>query len=163
MVRPFCIPASFSGHTDSEVNHLLNNTDLLNHIRQTTEMGRDGIDMVMEYAEYKPFRDALQDQKAEYSRLHRAADTMLRIRGGEPQELSAIAKLSSELSSSMKTMRDHSTSKIAEMMIQGNTRGMTKSLQCLDQYSGEDKEVKALAEKLLRTEEANIEQMKPFL
>ena len=163
MVRPFCIPASFSGHTDSEVNHLLNNTDLLNHIRQTTEMGRDGIDMVMEYAEYKPFRDALQDQKAEYSRLYRAADTMLRIRGGEPQELSAIAKLSSELSSSMKTMRDHSTSKIAEMMIQGNTRGMTKSLQCLDQYSGDDKEVKALAEKLLRTEEANIEQMKPFL
>ena len=163
MVRPFCIPASFSGHTDSEVNHMLSNTDLLNHIRQTTEMGRDGIDMVMEYAEYKPFRDALQDQKAEYSRLYRAADTMLRIRGGEPQELSAIAKLSSELSSSMKTMRDHSTSKIAEMMIQGNTRGMTKSLQCLDQYSGEDKEVKALAEQLLRTEEANIEQMKPFL
>lgn len=163
MVRPFCISASFSGHTDSEVNHMLNNTDLLNHIRQTTEMGRDGIDMVMEYAEYKPFRDALQDQKAEYSRLYRAADTMLRLRGGEPQELSAIAKLSSELSSSMKTMRDHSTSKIAEMMIQGNTRGMTKSLQCLDQYSGEDKEVKALAEKLLRTEEANIEQMKPFL
>ena len=163
MVRPFCIPASFSGHTDSEVNHVLNNPDLLNHLRQTTEMGRDGIDMVMEYAEYKPFRDALQDQKAEYSRLYRAADTMLRIRGGEPQELSAIAKLSSELSSSMKTMRDHSTSKIAEMMIQGNTRGMTKSLQCLDQYSGEDKEVKALAEKLLRTEEANIEQMKPFL
>ena len=163
MVRPFCIPASFSGHTDSEVNHLLNNTDLLNHIRQTTEMGRDGIDMVMEYAEYKPFRDALQDQKAEYSKLYRAADTMLRVRGGEPQELSAIARLSSELSSSMKTMRDHSTSKIAEMMIQGNTRGMTKSLQCLDQYSGEDKEVKALAEKLLRTEEANIEQMKPFL
>ena len=142
---------------------MLNNTDLLNHIRQTTEMGRDGIDMVMEYDEYKPFRDALQDQKAEYSKLYRAADTMLRVRGGEPQELSAIARLSSELSSSMKTMRDHSTSKIAEMMIQGNTRGMTKSLQCLDQYSGEDKEVKALAEKLLRTEEANIEQMKPFL
>lgn len=142
---------------------MLSNTDLLNHIRQTTEMGRDGIDMVMEYAEYKPFRDALQDQKAEYSKLYRAADTMLRVRGGEPQELSVIARLSSELSSSMKTMRDHSTSKIAEMMIQGNTRGMTKSLQCLDQYSGEDKEVKALAEKLLRTEEANIEQMKPFL
>lgn len=142
---------------------MLNNTDLLNHIRQTTEMGRDGIDMVMEYAEYKPFRDALQDQKTEYSKLYRAADTMLRVRGEEPQELSTIAKLSSELSSSMKTMRDHSTSKIAEMMIQGNTRGMTKSLQCLDQYDGQDKEVKALAEKLLRTEEANIEQMKPFL
>lgn len=163
MMRPFCIPFSSSGHTDCEVNDMLNNTDLLNHIRQTTEMGRDGIDMVMEYAEYKPFRDALQDQKTEYSKLYRTADTMLRVRGEEPQELSAIAKLSSELSSSMKTMRDHSTSKIAEMMIQGNTRGMTKSLQCLDQYDGQDKEVKALAEKLLRTEEANIEQMKPFL
>ena len=89
---------------------MLNNTDLLNHIRQTTELGRDGSDMVMEYAEYKPFRDALQDQKAESSNLYRAADTMLRVRGGAPQDLSAIARLSSELSSSMKAVRDHSTS-----------------------------------------------------
>ena len=57
---------------------MLNDTDLLNHIRQTTEMGRDGIDMVMAYADYKPFRDALLDQKAEYSKLFRSADTMLR-------------------------------------------------------------------------------------
>lgn len=142
---------------------MLKDTDLLNHIRQTTEMGQDGIDMVMEYADYKPFREALQDQKTEYGKIYRAADTMLRSRGEEPKEISMMAKLSSELSSSMKTMHDHSTSKIAELMIQGNTRGMTKSLQCLDQYNGSDHEVKALAEKLLRTEEANIEQMKPFL
>ena len=142
---------------------MLNDTDLLNHIRQTTEMGRDGIDMVMAYADYKPFRDALLDQKAEYSKLFRSADTMLRTRGEKPKELGMMAKLSSEISSSAKTMRDHSTSKIAEMMIQGNTRGMTKSLQCLDDYDGRDREVKALAEKLLHTEEANIEQMKPFL
>jgi hypothetical protein len=142
---------------------MLKDTDLLNHIRQTTEMGQEGIDMVMEYADYKPLRSALQDQKTEYGKIYRAADTMLRSRGEEPKEVSRIAKLSSEFSSSLKTMYNHSTSKIAEMMIQGNTRGMTKSLQCLDQYDNGDHEVQALAEKLLRTEEANIEQMKPFL
>ena len=53
--------------------------------------------------------------------------------------------------------------KIAEMMIQGNTMGMTKSLKHLHDYHGKDERVRDLANKLLKTEEANIQQMKKFL
>lgn len=63
----------------------------------------------------------------------------------------------------MKLMADPSASKIAEMMIQGNTMGMTQSLRNLNDYPGKDERVRDLASKLLRTEEANIEQMKKFL
>lgn len=49
------------------------------------------------------------------------------------------------------------------MMIQGNTMGMTQSLRNLNDYPGKDERVRDLASKLLRTEEANIEQMKKFL
>ncbi|MGN1013942.1 MAG: DUF2383 domain-containing protein [Butyricicoccus sp.] len=142
---------------------MLKDTDLLNHIHQTTEMGQRGIDMVMDYAENPSLRDALQQQKAEYASMYRSADTMLRSRNVQPEKINTFAKLSSEISSSMKTMSDHSQSKIAEMMIQGNTKGMTKSIQCLNTYAGTDKEITSLAEKLLKTEEANIEQMKAFL
>lgn len=142
---------------------MLKETDLLNHICQTTEMGSLGIDMIMDYAENERLRDALRQQKLEYSTIYRSAVDMLRERGEEPKEVNPIARISSELSISAKTLRDHSVSKIAEMMILGNTRGVTKSMQCLDDYSGKDKEVTSLAQKLLKTEEANIEQMKGFL
>ena len=142
---------------------MLNDTDLLNHIHQTTEMGQRGIDMVMDYVESASLRDALQQQRTEYGSIYRTADTMLRSRNVQPEKLNAFAKLSTEISSSMQTMADHSESKIAEMMIQGNTKGMTKSIQCLNDYSGTSTEVKSLAQKLLKTEEANIKQMKAFL
>ncbi len=142
---------------------MLNETDLLQHICQTTEMGQLGIDMVLDFTDSACLRDALRQQKSEYAELHRAADSFLRERGEHPKSLNAFARLSSEISSSIKAMRNHSQSSIAEMMIQGNTKGMTKSLQCLDDYVGEQTPVTELAHKLLKTEEANIEQMKSFL
>ncbi|MGM9630681.1 hypothetical protein [Butyricicoccus sp.] len=135
---------------------------LLNHIRQTTEMGVDGIDSIMEYAD-GPFRQALEQQRTEYRRLHNSADTLLRRHNGVPEDLSSFAKWSSELSAGLKTMMDSSQSNLARMMIEGSTMGVTKSLQTMKTCEVHDKEVSSLAEKLLVTEQANIDQMKTFL
>ena len=62
-----------------------------------------------------------------------------------------------------KTLADSSDSKIAEMTIKGNNMGITKGLKHLHDYEGNDRQVRSLAEKLLSTEQANVEQMKPFL
>lgn len=135
---------------------------LLNHIRQTTEMGVDGIDSVMEYTDGS-FRQALEQQRTEYHQIHDRADELLRKHHGEPEDLGMFAKWSGELSSSLKTMMDSSMSNIAQMMIQGNTMGVTKSLQTLKDYHGNDHSVTQLAHKLLDTEQSNIDQMKRFL
>ncbi len=135
---------------------------LLNHIRQTTEMGVDGIDSVIEYAEGS-FRQALEQQRTEYRKLHRSADTLLHRLGGVPEDLSSFAKWSSELSAGLKTMMDSSQSNLARMMIEGNTMGVTKSLQTMKSCDVHDKDVSNLAQKLLATEQANIDQMKTFL
>ena len=63
----------------------------------------------------------------------------------------------------LRTLPSFLTSKIAEMMIQGNTMGLTKGLRNLHSYHGKDVRVRELAHKLLATEEANIVQMKPYL
>ena len=127
---------------------MLTEAELLQYIYQTTEMGRDGIQSVLPHAEDETFHQALEQ---------------LQERGQEPKGLNPMVKASSEMMSAMKTMADHSTSKIAEMMIQGNTMGMTKSLKHLHDYHGKDERVRDLANKLLKTEEANIQQMKKFL
>lgn len=135
---------------------------LLNHIRQTTEMGVDGIDSVIQYAD-GTFRQALEQQRTEYHHIHNSADELLRKHGGRPEDVSAFAKWSSELSSGVKTMMDSSESNIADMMIRGNTMGVTKGMQTMRECNVSDTAVTSLANKLIATEQANINQMKKFL
>lgn len=135
---------------------------LLNHIRQTTEMGVNGIDSVIQYAD-GTFRQALEQQRTEYNKIHSSADRLLRKHGGRPEDVSAFAKWSSELSSGVKTMMDSSQSNIADMMIRGNTMGVTKGMQTMRECNVSDTAVTSLANKLIATEQANINQMKKFL
>lgn len=135
---------------------------LLNHIRQTTEMGVNGIDSVIQYAD-GTFRQALEQQRTEYNKIHSSADQLLRKHGGRSEDVSAFAKWSSELSSGVKTMMDSSQSNIADMMIRGNTMGVTKGMQTMRECNVSDTAVTSLANKLIATEQANINQMKKFL
>ena len=69
----------------------------------------------------------------------------------------------SETMSQMKLMGGNKDSKIAAMMIQGNTRGMITGLKNAHQHYEKDEKVTALCDKLLSFETANIKQMQPFL
>ena len=142
---------------------MLSETQLLNHIYQTAEMGCDGIRSVLPYANEPGLTEALNRQYAEYQKLQNSAGAMLCQRGREPKGIGAMAKMGSEAMSAMKTMMDHSATKIAEMMIQGSTMGVTKSLRTIRDCDLHDERVKDLADKLLKTEDANIKEMKKFL
>ena len=142
---------------------MMNDVDLLSHVYQTAEMGQEGIRSVLKYSTNPGLNSALLRQEEEYRKLQRSAGTMLRDRGVEPEGVGTMAKLSSEMMSTMKTMMDPSATKIAEMMIQGSTMGVTKSLRTIRDCETADKPVRELAEKLLKTEQANIEEMKGFL
>ena len=142
---------------------MLNETEMLDYVYQATDMGRDGVASVLKYTRQEDFRQALKQQQAEYDKLWAASSKMLRERGERPKGVSPVAKLSAQMMTSIKAIADPSTSKLAEMMIQGSTMGMTKSLKHLHDYNGRDERVQDLADKLLKTEQANIEQMQKFL
>lgn len=142
---------------------MMKDGELLDYVHKATEMGRYGILTVKDHAGTGSLRSALEQQLTEYEKLSASAADMLRARGKRPKGLGGMAKLSSRLSAGMQTMLDPSPEKVAEMMVQGNTMGMTKSLRHLHDYHGEDGGARNLADRLLRTEEANIEQMKKFL
>ena len=142
---------------------MIPDTELLNYIRQTTMMGRRGIDDVMKYAQCKPLTDALRQQRAEYGELCDAATKMLVQRGGQPESLPLGAKMGAAMSRARNVFSPPSASHIAELMISGNTKGVIKSIQHHRQYLGRDERVTDLSKKLLETEQSNIEQMKGFL
>lgn len=141
---------------------MIDSNEMLRYIYETSDMGCYGIQSILDTAGEGPFHDALQEQLTEYARLREEADGRLRRRGITPEGVGAMAKLSSRMMSGLKTLTDRSPSHIAEMMIEGNTMGMTKSIQHLHDYKEKD-DVRALANQLLKTEENNIRQMKQFL
>ena len=58
--------------------------------------------------------------------------------------------------------KNHST-RIADMVIQGNTQGMVKTLRDVHRFPCRDPEIRALGQQLLSCELAHIRQMQPFL
>lgn len=142
---------------------MLKDIALLQSIKKGAQMGSQGIEEIMPHTQKEPFRKALETQKEEYKEIEQEAERLLTKRKTEPEDLSSMAKMSSKTMTFMKTFQDDSEEHLAEMMYQGSAMGVTKIIRNLREYGGCDSEVRALAQRLLKTEENNMEQMKKFL
>ena len=144
---------------------MINDMTMLNFIRQNTQMGRQGIMDVLPKVENEnsSFTGALNQQMREYESIYAEADKMLGELGGQRENISAMSKISSQMMTTMKTMTDSSVSHIADMMIQGSSMGVTKIIQHQKDYDQSNPRISALADKLLRTEQKKIEELKKFL
>ena len=142
---------------------MLNDIELLQSVRKTARMGCEGIDDILPITGNETFRKTLETQREEYHKICDEADRMLVLKKAEPEDLTAMAKMGSKTMTMMKTMKDDSEEHLAEMMYQGSAMGVTKIIRNLREYTGNDSSVRALAERLLKTEENNMDQMKKFL
>jgi hypothetical protein len=142
---------------------MMHDTELLQYIYKTADMGCEGIQSVVGRVQNAPLKKRLEDQNKEYQKILSQAQAMLEERNEVPQGVGAMAKMSAGIMATGKMLADGADSKIAEMAIEGNQTGINKTIKHLNDYNGKDKAVRALAEKLLAIEEANAEQMKPFL
>lgn len=139
------------------------NTELLNYIYQNSQMGVETIAQLIEIVEEHDFKEHLRSQLSEYTSLNKAAMQRLEQSGHEEKGIGNMAKASAYLSISMKTLMDKSPCHISEMLIQGSTMGIIDATKNIRKYKDADKEILRLAEKLLKTEQNNIEQLKQFL
>lgn len=140
---------------------MIDNNEMLNLIRQNIQMGMDGIKLVIDDTDSEAFKSELKREMDEYGDIYTEADDLLESLGGEKQDVNAAVKIAAHLSGKMKSMSG-SVSKVAESMIQGSTMGVTKLLQHLNDFMGDDR-IKQLAKKLVETEENNIETLKQYL
>ncbi len=140
------------------------NTELLQYVHKNAEMGRGTIPKVLEMVDEPPLRQALRRQMTEYSEIAVEAENAIRRRGGAPQSPGALSEAVSGLALRARTLGDQSPSRIAEMMIRGSTMGtvqMTRRIHGLKDRG--DREAVELANRLLKTEENNIQELKSFL
>lgn len=142
---------------------LKDSKEILSSVLKTTQMGQIGIRIALE-AEMKPeLRQAMEAQLQEYDAIETQAHSIAAERNWVLPELNPSIRFMTDRMTKMKLSYGEVNSKIAEMMIRGNTSGVIKGLKNLHQMEQQDDSVSALSLKLLDTESANVDQMKQFL
>jgi hypothetical protein len=139
------------------------NKDILSSVLKTAQMGQTGIRAVEKYAEDPELRQALDSQLREYNSIEQAAYGIAAHRGWVLPELGIGAKAMSHMMSRMQLMGKDPDSKIAALMVNGNTRGVIKGLKNDHRYENRDGRIEALSRRLLDKEYENIKQMEQFL
>lgn len=140
-----------------------NSKEILSSVVKTAQMGQTGIRSVLDTSMRPSLRKALESQLREYDSIETEAHIIASQRGWELKELDPGVRMMTDMMTRMKLHGRNTDSKIADMMIQGNTRGMVKGLKNLHQFPSSDSQVQMVSQKLLDCETANIRQMQGYL
>lgn len=142
---------------------MLDDKEMLQFIMKTAEMGCRGINAIKHYANTEEMSNALRSQNIEYGRIYHNAYNMLRERNQPSCHVSPMSNSMAKMVVNRQMKNDSSDPHIAEIMIRGNTIGVQKTSRRIRQYNKSDESISKLAQKLMATEQANIEEMKSYL
>lgn len=137
--------------------------DLLSSILKTTQMGQIGIRSVLNATLRPELRQELESQLREYDSIEQEAQAIATSRGWELTDLNPAIKGMTNAMTRTRLSWGNVSSKAAAMMINGNTKGMIKSLKNIHAFTGEDAQVSSLSQRLLDCETANIRQVQGFV
>ncbi len=142
---------------------MLDNHQMLSSILQAAQMGQSGIRCVIDHAVRTDLRSELKNQLKEYDSIEKEALKLASQRGWELSNLHpAVVKMASAMTKA-RLLGGNIDSKIAGMLIQGNTRGMITGLKNIHQYNKSDPAITGLAQRLLGKESTDIQKSQPFL
>lgn len=139
------------------------NQEILKSMLHTVQMGQHGIMTVLQTAESSALKQELKSQHQQYDSFEHQTKQLAEKHGLQLTDIHPAVLTMSAMVSKARLMGKNVDSKIAGMMIQGNTRGMIQGLKKLHQYPDAAQDVQYLANQLLNKENINIQNIQPFL
>lgn len=140
-----------------------NNQDILSSILKTTQMGQIGIRSVLDTRLKPELRQAMVSQLKEYDTIETEAHHIASEKKWKLPELNPSIRMMTDQMTKLKLSFGNRESKVAAMMIRGNTSGIIKGLKNLHQVTSPDADIVHLGNRLIETETANVTQMREFL
>lgn len=140
-----------------------NEINVLDELNKGACMGRDAIHFILD----KVTDDGLKEElNRQYEKYREISDKIHKLypeySEEEPHKTSAMNKMMTWYGIEMKTMKDDTTSKIAELLMQGTNMGIIEGRRLLNQKDT-DKEVHSLVQEYVDMQEQAVEKLKQFL
>lgn len=142
---------------------MMNDEQILTSMLHTVQMGQTGIRSVIGRAIRPELKSELKDQLKEYDTLEKETLHLAAGKGLDLKDLNPALETMSNMMSRVQLMGGEVDSKIAGMLIQGNTRGMILGMKNLRKAAKADPKVRDLAQRLLNRENMNIQKSQQFL
>ena len=150
-------------HTIGKGDFMNQNKEMLTSLLHTVQMGQTGIRCVQDKAIRTDLRSELSDQLNEYDQIEKEALRLAKARGWTLTNVNPIVTTMSRMMSMLQLMTGDVDSKIAGMLIQGNTRGVILGVKNLNHCDQTDTQITQLANRLLNRENMNIQKSQTFL
>ena len=140
-----------------------NEINVLDELNKGACMGRDAIHFIMDKVEDENLKKELNIQYNKYKSISdRIVELYPEYSEDKPHETNAMNKMMTWYGIEMRTFMDNSTSKIAELLLQGTNMGIIEGRKLLNHKSG-NKEVDKLVEEYVNMQEKFVEILKKYL
>lgn len=135
----------------------------LDEIHKGAYMGMDAIHFILEKVKDNDLKEYLENDYEKYKKIAQDIEQIYpNYNDGEPHKTSAMNKAMTWYGIEMKTLTDESTSKIAELLLQGVNMGIIEGRKILNKKKINE-EVENIVMKYVSMQEASVEVLKKYL
>lgn len=142
-----------------------NEVNVLDELNKGACMGMDAIHYILEKVEDKALKKELDRQYIEYKEISEEICKLYPEYSDskdEPHKTNSMNKAMTWYGIEMKTMLDDSTSKIAELLLQGTNMGIIEGRKLLN-HKETDENINKIVQKYVSMQEKAVEKLKEFL
>ena len=143
-----------------ETNHT---KELADRVYENVRMASYAIDCIIEKIENPSLAELLRKQNKFYLSVVTKVESFAKENSFELKDISPILKGMSYVSIKMKTIMNNDSPKLAEMLIQGTTMGVTDTLKAVTEFEGANEEICIVAKDVVNHEEEFVDSLKTFL
>lgn len=138
---------------------------LLGELYKEMKMGANAITDILSRVKDGALRTELTRQIEEYEKFAKTAHDRLCDCGVTPKEEGFMARMSAKVGMAMNTMTDSTTSHLAQMVIEGNTMGITELTRLVREHENTScsESTLSLARDAIRFLEDAVERTKEYL
>lgn len=141
----------------------INEINVLDELNKGACMGRDAIHFVLDKVKDDNLKKELTNQYNKYKSISdRICEIYPEYKVDKPHETNVMDKVMTWFGVEMKTLNDDSTSKIAELLLQGTNMGIIEGRRLLN-HKETNEEVNKLVQEYVDMQEDAVEKLKTFL
>ena len=140
------------------------NLNILDEVNKGATMGMDAIHFVYNKAYDSEFKHILDVEYNKYQKISERVNNLYNnYTEKEPHETNAMNKMMTWYGIQMKTMTDGTTSKLAELLMQGTNMGIIEGRRLINANQNAESNVKNILNDFVVMQEDSVETLKKYL
>lgn len=140
------------------------NLNILDEVNKGATMGMDALSIIYDKASDNEFKKVLDTEFNKYKKISERVNVLYdNYSDKEPHETNSMNKMMTWYGIQMRTIKDDTTSKLSELLMQGTNMGIIEGRRLINQNHNAEQNVKNILSDFVSMQEDSIETLKKYL